>query len=338
MIKFNVLDFAIRDLGKNDQQAFADSLDLAKKAEELGYHRFWFAEHHSLAAYPNAAPEIMVTHFLNNTEKIHLGSGGVMLPHYVPLKVAETFNTIANFFPGRVDLGMGSNPGRQAVRDALDSNLKTYIDQEDAMRDIRDFVSETPTRYGDLKVYPRPTILPSLWTLSASEASAYRAARLGIGYVYSVLFNQDEDSIEAAGRIAKIYRDNFQPSMVLDKPQFMVSSFMAVVPEGEDVTDLQRTFELWILGKKDYSEFDHMPTIEEAANYSFSESDLAKMAKTRPKLLIGDIKKVKAEIEYLIDLTQADEFMVIPTVPGKELREESLALIAEAFDLLGESK
>lgn len=333
MVKFNVLDFAIRDQGENDQQAYADSLDLAKKAEELGYHRFWFAEHHSLSAYPNAAPEIMITHFLNNTNKIHLGSGGVMMPHYAPLKVAETFNTIANLFPGRVDLGMGSNPGRQAVRDALDSNLKGYADNEEAMRDVRDFVTQTPTRFGDVQVYPRPTSLPSLWTLSASEASAYKAARLGIGYVYSVLFNQDEDSIEAAGRIAKIYRDNFQPSKVLDKPQFMVSSFMAVVPEGEDVTDLQRTFELWILGKKNYSEFDHVPTIEEAIDYPFTDNDLAKMKKTRHKLLIGDIQQVKADIEYLIDLTQADEFMVIPTVPGKERREESLALIAEAFDL-----
>ncbi len=333
MVKFNVLDFAIRDKGKNDQEAFADSLALAQTAEKLGYHRFWFAEHHGVAGYPNAAPEIMMTHFLNHTTSIHLGSGGVMLPHYAPYKVAETFNTIANLFPGRVDLGMGNNPARQLVRETLDGNLKGYQDTEEAMKDVRDFVSQTPTRYGDIQVYPQPSQLPSLWTLSASEAAAYRAARLGIGYVYSLLFNRDEDSIVAAQKIAQIYRDNFQPSAVLDKPNFMVSAFIATVPEGEDITPLQRAFELWILGKKDYSEFDHIPTIEEATAYQFEPEDLDKMAATRNKLIIGDIAKVKAKISQIIDLTKADEFMIIPTVPQSETRQEHLALIAEAFQL-----
>src|SRR5699024_7920969 len=198
-VKFNILDFVARDLGKNDTDAYNDTLHLAKRAEELGYHRFWFAEHHSLAAYPSAAPEIMMTYLLSQTKRLKFGSGGVMLPHYAPLKVAEVFNTIAHLYPGRVDLGMGNNPGRQAVRDALDSNLKGYKDNEEAMREVRDFVSQAPNNYGDLQVYPRPATSPTLWTLSASEASAYKAARLGIGYVYSLLFNQDEDAIEAAG-------------------------------------------------------------------------------------------------------------------------------------------
>lgn len=332
-VKFNVLDFVARDVGKSDAEAYADSLALAKTAEDLGYHRFWFAEHHSLAAYPSAAPEIMITHFLSQTKRIKFGSGGVMLPHYAPLKVAEVFNTIAHLYPGRVDLGMGNNPGRKAVRDALDNNLKDYKDNEAAMREVRDFVTQAPSPYGDVQVYPRPDTPPTLWTLSASEASAYKAARLGIGYVYSLLFNQDEDAIEAAGRIAKIYRDNFQPSANLSKPQFMVSAFFAVVPEGEDVAPLQGAFELWILGKKDFSEFDHLPTIEEAAAYPFSEADQAKMARNRKKLIIGDIKQVKGQIDHIIELTQADEFMVIPTVPGIERRQDHLALIAQAFDL-----
>lgn len=332
-VKFNILDFVARDLGKNDTDAYNDTLHLAKRAEELGYHRFWFAEHHSLAAYPSAAPEIMMTYLLSQTKRLKFGSGGVMLPHYAPLKVAEVFNTIAHLYPGRVDLGMGNNPGRQAVRDALDSNLKCYKDNEEAMREVRDFVSQAPNNYGDLQVYPRPATPPTLWTLSASEASAYKAARLGIGYVYSLLFNQDEDAIEAAGRIAKIYRDNFQPSATLAKPQFMVSAFIAVVPEGTDIKPLQRAFELWILGKKDYSEFDHLPTIEEAANYQFTEADHAKMARNRKKLIIGDIQQVKGQIEQIIQLTAADEFMVIPTVPGVERRQEHVELIAQAFDL-----
>ena len=170
-------------------------------------------------------------------------------------------------------------------------------------------------------------------TLSASETSAYKAARLGIGYVYSLLFNQDEDAIEAAGRIAKIYRDNFQPSAALDKPQFMVSAFIAVVPEGADIQPLQRAFDLWILGKKNYSEFDHLPTVEEAADYKFTQPDLAKIARNRKKLITADIRQVKAQIDRIIDVTAADEFMVIPTVPGVERRQEHLELIAQAFDL-----
>lgn len=332
-IKLNVLDFVARDKGKSDAEAYADTLTLAKTAEDLGYHRFWFAEHHSLAAYPSAAPEIMMTHFLSQTKRIKFGSGGVMLPHYAPLKVAETFNTIAHLFPDRVDLGMGSNPGRKAVRAALDSNLKGYVDNEEAMRDVRDFITQTPTRHGDVQVYPRPDIYPTMWTLSASEQSAYKAARLGIGYVYSLLFNQDEDAFEAAERIAKIYRENFQPSAILDQPQFMVSAFIAVVPDGEDIVPLQAAFELWILGKKDFSEFDHLPTIEEAVDYSYSDSDLRKMASNRKKLLFGQVSQVKTQIDQLIERTQADEFMVIPTVPGIERRLENLTLIADAFNL-----
>lgn len=256
-----------------------------------------------------------------------------MLPHYAPLKVAEVFATIAHLYPGRVDLGMGNNPGRQAVREALDNNLKGYKDNDEAMREVRDFVTQITASYGDVQVYPRAETPPTLWTLSASETSAYKAARLGIGYVYSLLFNQDEDAIEVAGRIAKIYRDNFQPSAALDKPQFMVSAFIAVVPEGADIQPLQRAFDLWILGKKNYSEFDHLPTIEEAADYKFTQPDLAKIARNRKKLITGDIRQVKAQIDRIIDVTAADEFMVIPTVPGIENRQEHLALIAHAFDI-----
>lgn len=332
-VKWNVLDFVARDKGKSDREAYADTLALAKTAEDLGYHRFWFAEHHSLAAYPSAAPEILMTHFLSQTKRLKFGSGGVMLPHYAPLKVAEVFATIAHLYPGRVDLGMGNNPGRQAVRKALDNNLKGYKDNEEAMGEVRDFVTQITASYGDVQVYPRAETPPTLWTLSASETSAYKAARLGIGYVYSLLFNQDEDTIEAAGRIAKIYRDNFQPSAALDKPQFMVSAFIAVVPEGADIQPLQRAFDLWILGKKDYSEFDHLPTVEEAADYKFTQPDLAKIARNRKKLITGDIRQVKAQIDRIIDVTAAEEFMVIPTVPGIENRQEHLALIAQAFDI-----
>src|SRR5699024_9683716 len=121
-----------------------------------------------------------------------------------------------------------------------------------------------------------------------------------------------------AGRIAKIYRDNFQPSAALDKPQFMVSAFIAVVPEGADIQPLQRAFDLWILGKKDYSEFDHLPTVEEAADYKFTHSDLAKIARNRNNISTGDIPQVIAQIDRIIAVTAAQEFMVIPTVTGRE--------------------
>ena len=194
--QISVLDKSPVAEGASPEQALRNSLQLAQRAEQLGYHRYWFAEHHATPTLASPAPEVIAAWVLAQTRRIRIGSGGVMLRHYAPYKVAENFNLLAALAPGRVDLGVGKAPGGlPASTAALAAGRPAFADFDQQLRDLEGYLSGAEA---DVLARPVPQQAPERFLLGASPQSAKQAAELGWRFVYAAHFDGDPKHIEAA--------------------------------------------------------------------------------------------------------------------------------------------
>ena len=200
-MKLSILDYAIVDEGKTAIEAIEESIELARLAEKLGYSRFWMAEHHQVPALASSSPELLMLHLLQNTEKIQIGSGGIMIPHYSPYKISEWIKLLSALYPDRVNLGIGNNPGTKVVQKLMDTTPITRDEYNDSCRELLELLTGTETL-----VQPPEAKVSPMWLLSTSEKSANLAAELGQNYVYGLFFNQAVDYIETAKRCLNTYR------------------------------------------------------------------------------------------------------------------------------------
>jgi luciferase family oxidoreductase group 1 len=229
MIPFSILDLATVSEGSTITQAFENTRRMAQKAEELGYNRFWLAEHHGMPAVASAATAVLIAHVGNATSRIRIGSGGIMLPNHSPLVIAEQFGTLASLFPGRVDLGLGRAPGTdmrtaRALRRDMETSAHNYPnDVLELQAYLGDPTPETPI----LAVPGAGTKVP-LWMLGSSHYSAHLAGMLGLPYAFASHFAPDD--LFAA---LEIYRERFQPSAQLDRPYAMVG-IMGVIADTDE--------------------------------------------------------------------------------------------------------
>ena len=177
-MKLSILDYAIVDEGKTAIEAIKESTELACLAEKLGYSRFWMAEHHQVPALASSSPELLMLHLLQGTEKIQIGSGGIMIPHYSPYKISEWIKLLSALYPNRVNLGIGNNPGTKIVQKLMDTTPITRDEYNDSCRELLELLTgaETLVQPPEAKVGP-------MWLLSTSEKSACLAAELGQNYV-----------------------------------------------------------------------------------------------------------------------------------------------------------
>lgn len=331
MVKLNVLDYAVVDEGRTPKEAIAETVELCQKAEELGYYRFWMAEHHDVSAFASSSPEMLMMHLLGETKSIRLGSGGVMIPHYSPLKTAENFRMLETIYPGRVDLGVGNTIGTKIVNRALNETRRRKQRYEDNISDIIKYVTNTDDqehRYNGLKANPVSPGNPEMWMLSTSVRSAETAARQGTGYTFGLFPYASEDKTEVGREAVRIYRENFQPSAVMKEPTVMVAPFVVAAETEEEADQLARALDLWLLGKDNFSEFDRMPSIETAENYPYTETDRKNIESNRTRMVVGDRKSVASQLSSIIETFGADELMLIPLIPGAENRQRALETIA----------
>ena len=197
---------------ESGSDAIAHTIFLVQKAEALGYHRFWVAEHHDSPRHMGSSPEVLISHLLAKTNSIRIGSGGVMLQHYSPYKVAENFNVLASLCPGRVDLGIGRGPGglpktTKALQQGNDPGINSFEDKLIQLRQyIHDDIEPEHPLYG-IKAKPMPEVPADLFLLGTSLSSAELAAHIGLPYVFAVFLNSDSSLMNEA---LKYYSDNYQ--------------------------------------------------------------------------------------------------------------------------------
>ncbi|MBO3065179.1 LLM class flavin-dependent oxidoreductase [Staphylococcus shinii] len=331
MVKLNILDYAVIDEGQTAEGALQDTVKLAQLADELGYKRFWITEHHNVPAFACASPELMMMQLLAKTQRIRLGSGGVMLPHYSPFKVAENFRLLEAFYPMRVDLGIGNNPGTSSVKKALNETKSYFLDYKQSILDIRDYLTENniEQRLDNVLAQPSITTVPQMWLLSTSVDSAKMAGEVGMGYTLGTFLLPNATAIQNAKASVQAYRASFKPTKLNMNPIVMTTVFTVVADNEEYASLLAQALDVWLLGKKQFAEFNRMPSIATAQDYQKSERDKQLIAQNRARMVVGTKATVQSQLEQIIETFDADELMIVPLIPGFENRSRTIELIAE---------
>lgn len=331
-IPLSVLDLSFVTSGTSAAQALANTIDLARYVDGLGYKRFWLAEHHSLASVASSAPEIMIGQVAAVTKNMRIGSGGIMLTNHAPLMVAERFKMLEALFPGRIDLGLGRAPGTdQVTAHALRRRLEErqgddFLErlQELYLWENRDFPDGHP--FNRVTVMPSGVPLPPVWLLGSSDYSAQLAAEIGVGYSFASHFS-DYDAIVPM----RTYRDKFKPSATLDKPYAIIAVAAVVAETDAQAERLAMTYDLnWLRRAK--GEMLPLPSPEEAMAYPWTEQERSYIARRRQKLFCGSAQTVAERLRLFVADTQADEIMVTSSIYDHEARKKSYALLAESWN------
>src|ERR1041384_2977660 len=219
VIPLSILDLVPVRSGATAADAMHEAVDLARMAERLGYTRYWFAEHHGMAGIGSSAPEILIAHIAAATERIHVGSGGIMLPNHAPLRIAEVVHTLEALHPGRIDLGIGRAPGT----DPATSRALRPFDAEQFPQQVEELIALSSRSYpaghafGSIRVVPHDVSLPPIWILASSGATAAFAGANGFGYGFARHF-----SPSPPGPPIRAYRDAFRPSQQFPQPHVIL--------------------------------------------------------------------------------------------------------------------
>ena len=315
--------------GSNPARALAETTQLAVAAENLGYHRFWVAEHHAMPAVASSAPAVLIAHLANATEHLRVGSGGVMLPNHSPLIIAEQFGTLEALHPGRIDLGLGRAPGTdQVTAHALRRTSATGADT--FPNDVVELVNYLAASDGPAQ-HPAPTpgrgYLPEVWLLGSSLFSAQLAGQLGLPFSFAYHFSPG-----LLDHALDVYRSTFRPSFLLAKPKAMVAVSVICAPSDDEARWLSGSTALSTLQLRS-GRLGLMPSPEEAEAYAFTAAERLAVEETMATHLIGDPTSVHQGLIDLVARTDADEVMVSTRTHSFAARVQSLSLVAEVWGL-----
>jgi luciferase family oxidoreductase group 1 len=334
MMRLSVLDQSpVRESGTGSQ-ALQETLDLARLTDRLGYTRYWVAEHHGGPMLAGPSPEVLIGPIASVTERIRVGSGGVMLPHYSPLKVAESFSVLAGLFPERIDLGLGRASGTDPLttyalqRDRRDAAPDDFPDQLVELLAYLNGTFPDGHRFARLAELPGRPETPEPWLLGSSSQSAIWAAQLGLPYAFADFIAPDNAAIAAD------YRGRFQHSERHMAPQTAVAAWVLAADSEE---------EAWRLAASSRMAFKMMrrgrlipvPPVEKALRFLESEGEVVGQPPPGRRTIVGAIDKVRAQVEQLADDYGADEVIVVTITFDHAARRRSYELLAEAFELPG---
>lgn len=330
-MRLGVLDQSPLRSGATPAQALAESVTLAQRAEALGYDRYWVAEHHNSSGLMGAAPEILITRIASATETIRVGSGGVMLMHYSPYKVAETFRVLETLFPGRIDLGVGRAPGSDGITAAaLAYGNQIGMEYFGAkVADLANWVRGLPPHTEALarvRVTPAGESHPEIWLLGSTDQSAQLAAHLGLSFSFAHFI-----APEHAAAVIRLYRRHFEASGVQEDPKVSLGVFVLCADSEAEARDLALCRDLWRRRLQSGGEPGPWPSILEA------RAELGdRLAHDDPRSghqILGTPDQVRERLERLLAETGADELSVVTITPEFEQRMRSYELLARAFGL-----
>jgi len=328
-LPLSILDLAPVPEGMTSSEALQNIVSLARLGDELGFTRVWYAEHHGMPSIASSSPEVLIATSAAATRRIHVGSGGVMLPNHVPLRVVETYRTLNGLHPGRIDLGIGRAGGSDGrTLSALRSVDGSYFPQEMAELlafEQGGFPLDHP--FAPIRVVPEQVPLPPIYILGSSGASAAAAGDLGVGYSFAAHFSATPPAPAFAA-----YRAAFRPSAQFDKPHAILAVSALVAPTAEEAQFLSTSQGVsWALFHS--GEERKLLPPEAAAARQLTPQQQAIIEKQGRLWIVGTPEAVKATIEEQAKAAGADEVMVTTTVWSHELRLRSYRLLAQAFGL-----
>jgi luciferase family oxidoreductase group 1 len=326
VVALSVLDLVPVGSGSTASAALADSTALVRRAERLGFHRYWVAEHHGMPGIASSAPAVLIAHLAAASRTIRVGSGGVMLPNHQPLVVAEQFGTLEALHPGRIDLGIGRAPGTdQRTARALRRGGSAGVD------DFPEQLTELASYFrgeGPVTAVPAAGNAPAIWLLGSSGYSAQVAGMLGLPFAFAHHFAGHNTMAALA-----LYRERFRPSPVLDRPFVMIGVNVVCAETDAGAQRLALPGTLAFLRLRQGQPIQ-LPSPEEAAAYPFTddEREFVHDHRTRNQV-VGSPATVGARLRELAERTGADEMMITTQTHSGADRLRSYELVAEAMEL-----
>lgn len=335
-MKLSILDQSPISSNQTARDALMESIKLAKAGEELGYARYWIAEHHNLPGLACPAPEVMLSYIGAHTNTIRIGSGAVLLPHYRPYKVAEVYNMLATLFPGRIDVGIGRAPGGSAeATNALSGNfLQEVWKMPEKVEELVRFLDDdfqTAAEHVKLSAAPVPPVAPKPWLLGTGKKSAILAAEKGMAYAFG-LFMSEQDGTD----IIKKYRDGFVARKKGDKPQVLLTVSAICAETEEKAEELALSTLIRSVQKSSGKGTGLVPSIIEAKAYTLDPQEEVELEKMKQKMIIGNPEQVKSRLSEMQQKYQADEIMMVTITHSPEAKRKSYQLISEACGLCSE--
>ena len=325
----SVLDLVPLADGTSSAQALAQSLDLARLAERLGYARVWYAEHHNMPAIASTTPAIMIARAAMVTARIRLGAGGVMLPNHAPLEVAESYRLLEALAPGRIDLGLGRAPGTDPTTAlALRRSREAVFadDFTDQLAELLAFGGELPREgaFRAVTAQPDDVPLPPVWLLGSSDYSAHLAARMGRPYAFAAHFSPSPPELPMLA-----YRQRFRPG-ALEKPYAMLAVSVFCADTDAAAERLARAA-LVSFAKLRTGRPVRLMRPDDAMAYTLTPAEAAASAGIAALQIVGTPDAVRAKVTALVERTRADEVMVATFAADPVGRLRSYELVAEAL-------
>ena len=330
----SVLDQSTVIAGRSPDASIRESLELARHCDALGFHRYWLAEHHNSASIAGTAPEVLISAIAATTQRIRVGSAGIMLPHYSSLKVAEQFRVLEAIAPGRIDLGLGRAPGSDGrTAFALNPQAETAADHFPAqVRDLLAWLAGEKLVEGhpfrDIVAHPQGPSAPEVWVLGSSDYGAQVAAYFGLPYCFAHFITDGRGSAEAF----EIYRRSYRPSARHPEPYTAACVWALAADTAEEAAHLFASREIARLNR-DRGIFAPLLSPEEAVTQPLTEGDRLRLAQLRERSVYGTPAEVSARLRALAAAEGVSEIAVLTTVHDPAARRRSYALLAAEFSL-----
>ncbi|MEX3979062.1 LLM class flavin-dependent oxidoreductase [Paraburkholderia sp. EG287A] len=330
MTLFSVLDLSPIPAGSHAGAALHNTLDLARHAERLGYHRFWLAEHHNMTGIASAATSVVIGYVAGGTQTIRVGSGGIMLPNHAPLVIAEQFGTLEALYPGRIDLGLGRAPGTdQTTARALRRDLQGSADSfPDDVAELQRYFA-APVEGQRVRAVPGAGLNVPLYILGSSLYGAQLAAAMGLPFAFASHFAPDH-----LLTALRLYRSQFRPSAVLAKPHAMVGVNVFGAPTNEEARFLFTSLQQQFVNLRRGTPGQLPPPVEQIAANEF---ELAGVSHSLACSVVGDQETVRAGLASVIEQTGADELIVTAQIHDHAARLRSFEMAAQAREELKEA-
>ncbi len=331
-LKLSILDQSPVLSSGTPAQAIQATLELARRAEALGYHRYWLAEHHAIAALADPCPEVLLARLGAETRRMRIGTGGVLLPYYSAFKVAEVFRMLEALYPGRVDLGLGRAPGGdQRTAHAVAGGQ--FPSADDFPRRVWELVGHLDGTLPEdhphrrVRVQPGGDGAPEVWLLGSSDYSGLLAAQLGLRFAFAHFINA-----KGGDAVTRAYRERFQASAREHAPAAIVCVFAICAASDDEAERLAASIDLRRLHMA-LNLDTPVPTLEEASRHVYTDEERRYVLGQRERAVIGGPEKCRRDLTALVERYGADELMLLTITGDYATRLRSYELLAYAFGL-----
>jgi luciferase family oxidoreductase group 1 len=331
MIPFSVLDLSPVPAGSDAGVALRNTLDLARHAERLGYHRYWLAEHHNMTGIASAATAVVIGHVAGGTRTIRVGSGGIMLPNHAPLVIAEQFGTLDSLYPGRIDLGLGRAPGTdQTTARALRRDLQSSADAfPDDVAELQRYFA-APVEGQRVRAVPGAGLNVPLYILGSSLFGAQMAAAMGLPFAFASHFAPDH-----LLTALRVYRSQFRPSAQLARPHAIVGVNVFAAETDEEARLLFTSLTQQFVNLRRGTPGQLRPPV---AQIDATEFELAGVAHSLACSAVGSAETVRAQLASVIEQTAADELIITAQIYDHTARLRSFEIAAEVREALAAAR